>query len=268
MKRLLYLLLSAALAIAAEPSPLDRPVGPLRVEKAPLPAALRALGRAARTSIRVEPEISNEVTVDFSGGTLRTALEALIEPIGLFSEETSAGIIVRQRKTVLYAIDYPQLTRSGSGSASITLGGAAGTSSGNLNGTQNLTNQQTLANGNAVSDATQVSISQENQNTFWSTLESELRTMLKEGDSLVLNRFSGVAQLTAPVKRHESVRAFIELVNRRITQQVEIEARLVEVTLRDEQKLGVDWDLPPRRSAVCACKRTRPSMWPASGAVF
>ncbi len=243
MKKLLYLLLSAALAIAAEPSPLDRPVGPLRVEKAPLPAALRALGRAARTSIRIEPEITSEVTVDFSGGTLRTALEALLEPIGLFSEETSAGIIVRQRKTVLYAIDYPQLTRSGSGSASITLGGAAGTSSGNLNGTQNLTNQQTLANGNTVSDATQVSISQENQNTFWSTLEAELRAMLKEGDSLVLNRFSGVAQLTAPVKRHESVRAFIELVNRRITQQVEIEARLVEVTLRDEQKLGVDWDL-------------------------
>ena len=67
--------------------------------------------------------------------------------------------------------------------------------------------------------------------------------MLKEGDSLVLNKFSGVAQITAPVRRHEVIRAFIELVNHRITQQVEIEARLVEVTLDDEQKLGVDWDL-------------------------
>jgi MSHA biogenesis protein MshL len=67
--------------------------------------------------------------------------------------------------------------------------------------------------------------------------------MLKDGDSLVLNRFSGVAQIAAPVRRHETIRAFIELVNRRITQQVEIEARIVEVTLRDEQKLGVDWDL-------------------------
>lgn len=67
--------------------------------------------------------------------------------------------------------------------------------------------------------------------------------MLKDGDSLVLNKFSGVAQVTAPVQRHEVVRSFLELVNHRITQQVEIEARLVEVTLRDEQKLGVDWDL-------------------------
>jgi MSHA type pilus biogenesis protein MshL len=243
MQKLFCLVLTAALAVAAEPSPLDRSVGPLRFEKAPLPAALRALGRAGKMAIHVEPEITSEVTVDFSGGTLRTALMALVEPVGLFFEETASGLIVRQRKTVLYAIDYPQLTRSGSGSASITLGGATGGSGGNFNGTQNASHQQNLANGNTASDATQVSISQENQNTFWSTFEAELRAMLKDGDTLVLNRFSGVAQIAAPVRRHESVRAFIALVNRRITQQVEIEARIVEVTLRDEQKLGVDWDL-------------------------
>ncbi|MDP3069635.1 MAG: secretin N-terminal domain-containing protein [Opitutaceae bacterium] len=170
-----------------------------------------------------------------------------MEPAGLFFESTPAGLVVRLRKTVLYTIDYPQLTRSGSGSASITLGGAMGGNSGFGNGSVNaaspLTNGQSPANGSAGSDATQVSISQENQNTFWTTFETELRTMLKDGDSLVLNRFSGVAQISAPVRRHELIRAFIELVSRRITQQVEIEAKLVEVTLRDEQKLGVDWDL-------------------------
>lgn len=242
MKTLFYFAVLIALARAAEPSPLDQPVGPLRFEKTPLPAALRALGRTGQTMIQAEAGITGEVTVDFGGGTVRAALTALLEPAGLFFEATASGIVVRQRQTVLYAIDYPQLTRSGSGSASITLGGATGGSGGNSHGIQNGA-QQNLANGNTASDATQVSISQENQNTFWTNLEAELRTMLKEGDSLVLNRFSGVAQIAAPVKRHESIRAFIELVNRRITQQVEIEARIVEVTLRDEQKLGVDWDL-------------------------
>jgi MSHA biogenesis protein MshL len=243
MKTLFCFALVVALVGAAEPSILDQPVGALRFEKTPLPAALRALGRTGKTMIHAEPGIASEVTVDFPGGTVRAALTALVEPAGLYFEETTSGIVVRQRKTVLYAIDYPQLTRSGSGSASITLGGATGGSGGNFNGAQNVAQHQNLANGNTASDATQVSISQENQNTFWTTLEAELRAMLKEGDSLVLNRFSGVAQIAAPVRRHESIRAFIELVNRRITQQVEIEARLVEVTLRDEQKLGVDWDL-------------------------
>ena len=242
MKTLFCFAVLVAFARAAEPSPLDQPVGPLRFEKTPLPAALRALGRTGQTLIQAEAGITGEVTIDFAGGTVRAALSALIEPAGLFFEATASGIVVRQRQTVLYAIDYPQLTRSGSGSASITLGGATGGSGGNSRGIQN-GGSQNLASGDAASDATQVSISQENQNTFWTTVEAELRTMLKEGDSLVLNRFSGVAQIAAPVKRHESIRAFIELVNRRITQQVEIEARIVEVTLRDEQKLGVDWDL-------------------------
>jgi len=249
MKHPLLCLFATSVAFAADPSPLDQTVGPLRFEKAPLPAALRALGRVGRTTILVEPEVTGDVTVDFAGGTLRAALGALTETNGFFFDETPTGAVVRQRKTVLYPIDYPQLTRSGSGSASITLGGATGGGTNGFAGTgsnNSLARPQTSNSGNTASDATQVSISQENQNTFWTTLEPELRAMIKDGDSLVLNRFSGVAQLTAPVKRHETIRAFIELVNRRITQQVEIEARLVEVTLRDEQKLGVDWDLASR----------------------
>lgn len=243
MKTLFCFALLVALVGAAEPSPLDQSVGPLRFEKTPLPAALRALSRTGQTMIHAEPGVTGEVTVEFAGGTVRAALTSIVEPAGLFFEETASGIVVRQRKTVLYVIDYPQLTRSGSGSASITLGGATGGSGAGFNGNQPVGSQQNSANGNTASDATQVSISQDNHNTFWTTFEPELRAMLKDGDSLVLNRFSGVAQITAPIKRHESIRAFIELVTRRITQQVEIEARLVEVTLRDEQKLGVDWDL-------------------------
>ena len=254
MKPLLFLVfVSSAIAgttVSPVPTPalLDRPVENLRLEKAPLPAALRALGRACQTNLLIDSDVAGEVTVDLSHGTLRSALTALTSPGGYCYEVTPDGISVRNRQTILYAIDYPQLTRSGSGSASITLGGA---NSGNYGGSPTLSqpqpltqsNNQALQQNGGVSDATQISISQENQNTFWTGLETELRSMLKDGDSLVLNKFSGVAQITAPVRRHEVIRAFIELVNHRITQQVEIEARLVEVTLDDEQKLGVDWDL-------------------------
>lgn len=243
MKFLLFLL-SVTLVLASEPALFDRPVDNLRLEKTPLPAALRSLARACQTNILLDLEVTGEVTVEVNHGTLRSALTALTEPGGYYFEETPDGIAVRFRRTVLYAIDYPQLTRSGSGSASITLGGV-NNGGYNQNGqTQSL--PQTLGGAGQSqpgSDATQVSISQENQNTFWTGLEAELRTMLKDGDSLVVNKFSGVAQVTAPVRRQETIRAFIELVNHRITQQVEIEARIVEVTLHNERKLGVDWDL-------------------------
>ena len=240
----------ATAALAADLPTLDRPVERLQLEKAPLPAALRALGRSCRTNILAEPDVTGEITVELLPGTLRRALAALTEPYGYYFEESPAGLVVKRLKTVLYAIDYPQLTRSGSGSASITLGGtnSGGTYPGAMASPTSLSAQPlngaalngTAANG--LSDATQISITQANENTFWSNLESELRTMLKEGETLVFNRFSGIAQITAPVRRHETIKAFIDFTNHRITQQVEIEARLVEVTLRDERKLGVDWD--------------------------
>lgn len=238
-------LLSATVALATEPALLDRPVDNLRLEKTPLPAALRSLARACQANILLDPDVTGEVTVEVNHGTLRSALIALTEPGGYYFEETPDGIAVRFRRTVLYPIDYPQLTRSGSGSASITLGGANSNGGFSQNG-QAQSRPQTLGGAGQSqpgSDATQVSISQENQNTFWTGLEAELRAMLKDGDGLVVNKFSGVAQVTAPARRQETIRAFIELVNRRITQQVEIEARIVEVTLRHERKLGVDWDL-------------------------
>lgn len=223
---------------------LDLPVERMRFEAAPLPGALRSLGRATQTTVLLEPDVVGEITVEINAGTLGGALTALTTPGGYFFEEVHGAVVVRKRKTVLYTIDYPQLSRSGSGSASVTLGGAG--NSGGI-GSSAIGNTgsplpNAASNQASAADATQVSISQDNPNTFWSGLEAELRAMLKDGDSLVLNRFSGVVQITAVPARHETMGAFIQAVNRRISRQVEIEARLVEVALRDEQKLGVDWE--------------------------
>lgn len=243
MRILLFFLVPFSAVFAVE-SPLDRPIPPLRFDNAALPSALRILARASDTPIAAESDQTGKVTVELPAGTLRGALSGVTAPLGLYFEEKAGAIMVRRLKTVLYPVDYPQLTRSGSGSASITLGGAnnGNTVTGQNYATRTAQTQQLGTDGLAT-DATQVSISQDNQNTFWTTLETELRAMLKDGDGLVLNRFSGVAQVTAPMARHEVVRAYLDLVVHRITQQVEIEARLVEVTLHDEQKLGVDWDL-------------------------
>jgi MSHA type pilus biogenesis protein MshL len=242
MRTLLFLFLTASALAAA--SSLDRPVPALRFDHAPLPVALRTLARAADTPILSEPGLTGTVTLELPGGCLRQALDAITAPLDYHYAQEAGGLMVRRLKTVLYTINYPQLVRSGSGSASITLGGANGGIGSNGSSQQGFSPAQQAQGVNGTgSDATQVSVSQENQNTFWTTLESELKAMLGDGDALVLNRFSGVAQVTAPLTRHQTIAAFIELVNRRITQQVEIEARLVEVTLRDEQKLGVDWDL-------------------------
>jgi MSHA biogenesis protein MshL len=238
MRSLVFLLLAAI----ATGSPLDQRISELRFNRAPIADALRTVARAHGVNLALPADLQGEVTIELSGGTVRDAFAAIAGPHGLHLEEADAGITVKRQRTALYLVDYPQLTRSGSGSASITLGGANNGAFGN--GSVPQLQSQVHANlfGN-VSDATQVSISQENQNTFWTNLEAELKAMLREDERLVLNRFSGIAQVTARSESHDAIAAYLALVNRRITQQVEIEARIVEVTLRDEQKLGIDWEL-------------------------
>lgn len=224
--------------VAAEPTWLDTPVTQLRLTQIELPTALRTLARSCQINLTMDEDVTGQVTVDLHDANLRAALDAMITPGGYSYEVTPKGVRIHYRVTRLYPIDYPQQTRSGSGSASITLGGV---NTGNQS--QNLNNTNFGNNSIPGSDATQVSISQDNQNTFWNGLESELRAMLHEGDTLVLNKFSGVAQVRAPQRQQEDIGTFIAMVNLRITRQVEIEARIVEVTLRDEQKLGIDWDV-------------------------
>ena len=85
MKSLLFLL-SVTAALAGEPALFDRPVDNLRLENAPLPAALRSLARACQTNILLDPEVTGEVTTEINHGTLRSALTALTEPGGYYFE--------------------------------------------------------------------------------------------------------------------------------------------------------------------------------------
>ena len=91
MKTLFCFAILVALAGAAEPSPLDQSIGPLRFEKTPLPAALRALSRTGKTMIHAEPGVTGEVTVEFAGGTVRAALTSIVEPAGLLPVRGQVG---------------------------------------------------------------------------------------------------------------------------------------------------------------------------------
>src|SRR2546426_254866 len=99
MKTILCFIIVSAIALAAEPSSLDRPLQQLRFEKAPLPAALRTLARVCRTTILVDPDVAGDITIELQAVTLRSALTALTAPAGYYFEETSAGVCVHRAKT-------------------------------------------------------------------------------------------------------------------------------------------------------------------------
>lgn len=76
---------------------------------------------------------------------------------------------------------------------------------------------------------------------FWSELETQIKSLLSSKGRLVVNRLTGAIMVTDLPVKVDDVQRFIELMRNGMYRQIDIEVRIVEVTLRDQFALGLDW---------------------------
>ncbi|HVW22215.1 MAG TPA: hypothetical protein VHC86_13465 [Opitutaceae bacterium] len=254
MKASLPPLLLGALALAAPPSgasdyrlaeaaapgptgPLDAPVRSFQVSRTPLEAALLTVGRAYGLTFVADAPLPAEVSLEFRDGTLRELIDALAKSAGCYWELQGRVVALGRNVTRFYEIDYPQMNRSSQGGSNVILSAQSGASASAAPG------QPAAPAGASQTDQTNLSILQQNQNTFWPDVQAELAALCRAGESVLVNRFAGLAAVTAPPFRQDGFREFIARLNRRVSRQVRIAARVVEVELNAEHQLGVDWSL-------------------------
>lgn len=76
---------------------------------------------------------------------------------------------------------------------------------------------------------------------FWQEFETQIRSLLSSKGRLIVNRLTGTVMVTDLPARVELVNRFIGLMREGMYRQVDIEVRIVEVTLSDSFALGLDW---------------------------
>lgn len=191
-----------------------------RAQEMPLADALRLFSRVNELNLVVGPDVVGQVTVDFQGLSLDRAMAALLESHGFYWEKQDELIVVRRLETRTFTLDYIRLERSGSGSnkAQVTSGSGGGQDAGN------------------------VTLSQQDQIKFWEELEAQVKALLSADGRLVVNRLSGTIQATDLHKRIKEVSQFLVNVRQSLYRQVEIQARIYEVSLRDDYSLGLNWN--------------------------
>lgn len=237
---------SAGAVPLAEPvSPLDAVKTTLRVRELPVATALRALGRPHGVAFVVAPDASDAtVSADLADASLRTCLEALLASAGLSYEERTGFVTVRRNRTAYYTINYPAMRRTASGAVSVNLAASNQTAAGGAaspTGANVLAQSQAQAGTTAPPDSATLEIAKDSDSDPWALIAADLKQALQPGETIALNRFTGIAAISASDARHEQLRAFVALLNRRLNRQVHITARLVEVTISDASKLGIDW---------------------------
>lgn len=183
----------------------------------PLRDALGLLARAHGLNIVADPDITGTVTVDFQDIPLSKAFDILLSSMGYSWEEERGIIRVRASITRTFEIDY---IRSGRSTATTTAG--AGTAGGEAG-------------------------------AFWSEFESQIRSLLSPKGRLTVNRLTGSVMLSDLPSKVADASRFIELMRDGMYRQIDIEVRIVEVTLRDQFAMGLDWSrfsLNPLRGAL------------------
>jgi len=87
---------------------------------------------------------------------------------------------------------------------------------------------------------------------FWEVIENSLKTILGAApdQQYVINKLTGTIVVTASKKNLERVEQYLELTKKVIGRQVLVEAKIIEITLSDNLKFGLDWEAIIRQSGV------------------
>ena len=222
----------------------------LSYREAEIRDVLMAFSRESSYNIIVDPEVSGKVTVDLKKVTLARALDSLARPLGLdFKQEGRFIYIVKPKmETRMYHLNYLAVVRSGISMVSGT-GGTGPSTTTTSGGVSTSTTGSTVVS----------QVKSEETSNLWGDIEGRdkdgklddkvktgLRALLSEKGSLAVNKMASALMVTDFPRNLEMIEKFLQQVERAVSRQVIIEAKILEVTLNDRFQLGIDWRFLPQ----------------------
>ncbi len=227
----------------------ERQLYSFHAENVDIKSALALFAKANRLNIVPDQDIAGLVTLDIDDLPLERVMQALLEAHDISWTEEDGLIRVRGAQTRSFVVDYLRLTRSGHGSSSVTLSSAAiANSSGNGNAGSGPSGSSAGAGGGGPSTGagttgSQMNLNLENPVEFWRELDEQMRRMLTPAgrESLAINATAGIIQVTDRPSALKRVENFLQQMNQSVSRQVDLEAKLYDVTLGDQFQFGVDW---------------------------
>lgn len=221
-------------------TPLAAPVLPdprfdLAVTNAPAAQVFHAIVAGSRYSMLLPPHLAGSLSVNLKEVTVREALEVMRELYGFEYRIDGTRIFVQPAalQTRLFQIAYPSARRSGRTDTRVVSGSITSTLSSQTGGA--------AAGGNAGQEGSQVSTLQDAD--FWKELDGALKAIVggAEGRQTVLSPHTGVLVVRAMPAQLREVESFLRSSRVAVERQVMLEAKIVEVSLKDGYESGINW---------------------------
>jgi MSHA biogenesis protein MshL len=262
MKHLRALIAAAALCGGiVQPAGADEARFDVAVTDAPARAFFQGLADGTPYNIVLQPGVGGTVTLKMKNVTLVEVLDAMREAYGYDYHRLSSGFVIDPPtlQTRLFQVSYIDLERRGTSRTRVASGQVGQSSSaqqqnpstpgadGQSQGLSEPPGSIFAGPGNGkeghVKEITGTSISTRSSSDFWPELEVSLRALIgtEGGRTVVVNAESGLVAVRATPRELRDVQEYLAKIQQIATQQVIIEAKIVEVTLSDAFQAGINW---------------------------
>jgi type II secretory pathway component GspD/PulD (secretin) len=199
----------------------------------PVRDLLLLLVRGTTLSVVPDPAIEGTFIGELKNVTVRQALGLILPPLGLDYRVDGAFVRVgrREPETRLFDVNYLATVRTGS-----TLVGGASSGGGTA-----------TVSGNTSTDV-------------FADIAGGVKMLLSPGAAFSVDRKAGLVQVTDFPERLDRVALYLDTVHDRVHRQVQIDVRVVEVELTDEDAEMVDWAAVAASAGAEGAAPSRPNM--------
>lgn len=252
---------SAPAPAAARPAevavaqPVAQPVAPalppeprfdLVVNGAPARDVFLSLVTETRFSMLVHPAVSGALSVTLKGVTVREALEAIRDVYGFDFQVEGRRITVYppSLQTRVYTLNVLNLLRSGRSEVRVSSGSAP------------YTNSATPGSGTpgqgSVTPQESSQLTTKSTSDFWAETTTALKSLVGDapGRNVIVSPQASTVAVRAMPDELRHVEAWLKATRMAVERQVMLEAKIVEVELREGFQSGIDWSNLGRRGAV------------------
>jgi len=196
----------------------------------------------------IHQEVRGSVTLNLRNVTIPDVMEAARDVYGFEFVSTPYGfqVLPGRLRARIYQINYLNVERSGSSQTQVSSGsltqstGGGDSSDGDGGGDSGSSD----GSGQNVTPATSSQIrTQQPPTTFWTELQSSVQAIVGtgEGRSVVVNPQSGVVVVRALPNELREVEAFLQATQLIVQRQVILEAKILEVRLKEDYQTGINW---------------------------
>jgi len=211
----------------------------LSANNTPARTVFMSLVKGTPYSMVIHPQVKGTISLQLKDVTIEESLKVIREIYGYdYRREGNRFLILGPgMQTRIYPVNYLNFNRKGHSNTRVSSGElsdiiASSTGNGSSRG---ISSNQSRRQG--------IQVDTLSESNFWKTLKKSLEDLVgkEEGRRVVLNPQAGMVIVRALPAELEMVSRYLELTQSSVNRQVILEAKIIEVELKDGFQSGINW---------------------------